>query len=583
MDLDYNATPIDQRVVSTKQMIPTIKHQGYHITYALAELIDNSIQAEAKNIKILCADKRNDKTGRQQLESIAVFDDGYGMSKNELWNSVRLGESQNRRKGGIGKFGVGLTHASFSQCEKIDVYSWQKPDQIYHVKLDISSENIDSDIITVKEPIIDNIPDRWKNPSQHIPKSGTLVVWSKLDRIHWKKSSTLIKNSEFMMGRTYRKFLDQNKLKIQMISFDGDKKEPELEKTMHPNDPLYLMKNSSTPPPWNTTPMFQKDGKQWESVSKITGSDGKEYDVITRYSFVKKEIRNKKCNPNLEPWGKHAANNIGVSVIRAGRELTMDTSLLISYGPQERWWGAEIEFPPALDSIFGVSSNKQLASELSHVMQLVGKQNRDQQNSSDIDGETNGPLFDLVKHMSTRIRALRDQITKQKLQNLADDSAGHKPRLPLVPKPDGFSFTEQQIKKMTIEERKETLYKIFKHMGVDDPDYLPIDSPLIIHHVPMTGNRFFDVSLDSGSMVISINTNHKAYTLLLGLLMTPENRSKIPAEELLERSAQGFQIFLASLASLENETPNPEERNKLADIRNLWGIMLAKYYKANEE
>ena len=45
-------------VASTKQMIPAMRHQGYHTPYALAELVDNSIQAGAKHVEILCMDEK---------------------------------------------------------------------------------------------------------------------------------------------------------------------------------------------------------------------------------------------------------------------------------------------------------------------------------------------------------------------------------------------------------------------------------------------------------------------------------------------------------------------------------------------
>ena len=50
-----------------------------------------------------------------------------------------------------------------------------------------------------------------------------------------------------------------------------------------------------------------------------------------------------------------------------GRELILDAGWCIGYDPRERWWGAEIEFPPSLDEVFGVPNNKQAATHFLRV------------------------------------------------------------------------------------------------------------------------------------------------------------------------------------------------------------------------
>lgn len=92
-------------IVSGKELIPALRDVGYYSAYALAELVDNSVQANAKHIEILCMDEKDLDSGRQKLYQIAILDDGKGMSSDELWNSIVLGKSQNRGKGGIGKYG----------------------------------------------------------------------------------------------------------------------------------------------------------------------------------------------------------------------------------------------------------------------------------------------------------------------------------------------------------------------------------------------------------------------------------------------------------------------------------------------
>lgn len=79
-----------------------------------------------------------------------------------------------------------------------------------------------------------------------------------------------------------------------------------------------------------------------------------------RFSLAKEEARATNNAGGL-PHGRHAARNVGVSIVRADRELDLDQNYVIQYDPRERWWGIEVDFPPALDDLFGVTNNKQSA------------------------------------------------------------------------------------------------------------------------------------------------------------------------------------------------------------------------------
>lgn len=567
-------------VVSDPELIPAILQQGYHTIYALAELIDNSVQAEAEHIEILCMDDLNIDTNKRRLKEIAIVDDGVGMSQNDLWDSIRLGKSQSRGKGGIGRFGVGLTHATFSQCRRIDVYSWKKPNEIFHIHLDLDLMTTE---MLVEEPIKNQIPDKWKKISNHLSKSGTIVIWSKINRCRWKKSETLIHHSELTIGRIYRKFLTdkKNKLKIHMISFNNDSGTADIDHDMQPNDPLYLISPSSTPKPWDKKPMFQPDGERWEEKIPIKGSDGNEHDVITRYSFVRKAAREVEIGKaGSKNFGKHAANNIGVSIIRAKRELGLDTSLLISYEPSERWWGVEIEFPPILDDIFGVSTNKQVASELAYVMKEVGKQNREERYRKDLTGEEDNPLYDLVNVVSNRLSSLRSSIRKQKIK----PTSGPTPEPPVtVPPAGGPTVTGTQLTSMTEKERQKAIQEfIMQKLGIDIDDWSPGDK-LRFEFGPLNGSQLFDVSLVGGVKIITINVNHKAYKYLLTMLLHDQEIDPNDAVKLLHACAKGFQKLFAAWAGLEDKELNPSERDRLADVRYHWGEELQKYFEIDQE
>jgi len=98
-------------------MIESMRAHGYTLWTALADLIDNSITAESRHIWI---DARWDSTSPW----ISVTDDGQGMSEKTLVNAMRLGSQnpiQQRHATDLGRFGLGLKTASFSQARRLTV------------------------------------------------------------------------------------------------------------------------------------------------------------------------------------------------------------------------------------------------------------------------------------------------------------------------------------------------------------------------------------------------------------------------------------------------------------------------------
>jgi hypothetical protein len=91
--------------------------------------------------------------------------------------------------------------------------------------------------------------------------------------------------------------------------------------------------------------------------------------VTVRFSYAKDEARTGH-NSGDTTYGRHAKENIGVSIVRAGRELELDQGFVIQYETTERWWGVEVDFPPALDDLFGVSNNKQSARHFAELARL---------------------------------------------------------------------------------------------------------------------------------------------------------------------------------------------------------------------
>ena len=90
---------------------------NYDLPSALADLIDNSIKAQSRNIELSCLYN----PGNPQVR---VLDDGYGMTAEELQLAMRPASSNplaDRSPDDLGRFGWGLKSASFSQCKRLTV------------------------------------------------------------------------------------------------------------------------------------------------------------------------------------------------------------------------------------------------------------------------------------------------------------------------------------------------------------------------------------------------------------------------------------------------------------------------------
>src|SRR4051812_22411619 len=108
-------------------MIESMRAVGYTTQAAVADLIDNSISAKARNVWVTFH-----WDGPDSFVSIA--DDGIGMDDDVLTEAMRLGSRSpldQREPGDLGRFGLGLKTASFSQCRRLTVWTRAQPGEIH--------------------------------------------------------------------------------------------------------------------------------------------------------------------------------------------------------------------------------------------------------------------------------------------------------------------------------------------------------------------------------------------------------------------------------------------------------------------
>ena len=250
------------KVIPPNLAITAMRDSGYKNTaYAIAELVDNSQQADASQIEIICIQGR-ERVGMREVtrpKKIAVIDNGCGMDSRTLRKSLQFGNgSRLDDRTGIGRFGMGLPNASISQAGRVDVWSWKNgPDNALHTYLSVEElESGTSEI--VPEPKHEALPKEWRSIAENVDTSGTLVLWSELDfnRLTWKKGKTTLEKTGQLAGRIYRRFLEERNLSIRLLCTDHESNTV-LDKQVTINDPLYLSPVAALPSPFDEEPMFE--------------------------------------------------------------------------------------------------------------------------------------------------------------------------------------------------------------------------------------------------------------------------------------------------------------------------------------
>ncbi len=168
--------PREQRLPpSAASLSASMRDIGYSLETAIADLIDNSISAKATTVEIYCDLTHSEPT-------LAILDNGEGMTQDGVVAAMRHGATnpkEERSQDDLGRFGLGLKTASFSQCRRLTVVSTQ--DGI------VSGAEWDLDLVDEKDDWIVTIPEEGEISEipfiDQLGDNGTVVIWRSLDRL----------------------------------------------------------------------------------------------------------------------------------------------------------------------------------------------------------------------------------------------------------------------------------------------------------------------------------------------------------------------------------------------------------------
>lgn len=154
-------------------LVESLRDIGYTFPEAVADIVDNSITAGAAEIEIL-------DNSDPDSPAVGILDNGHGMTEPELTEAMRLGTrspTDPRQPSDLGRFGLGLKTAAFSQCRRLTVVSCRNGRT--------SARRWDFDTVVEEEDwLLETVHSPAPLPfSDRLEANGTLVVWEKLDRL----------------------------------------------------------------------------------------------------------------------------------------------------------------------------------------------------------------------------------------------------------------------------------------------------------------------------------------------------------------------------------------------------------------
>ncbi|ESZ78371.1 ATP-binding protein [Mesorhizobium sp. L103C105A0] len=166
---------------SASSLSASMRDLGYSLETAVADIVDNSISAEATEIAVFC-------NLRLQAPTLVITDNGRGMDSETIITAMRHGAANPRLARSprdLGRFGLGLKTASFSQCRRLTVISSQNGKRCgAEWDLDLIDKEDDWILSILDEEDIEVLPFIEK-----LGSDGTIVIWRQLDRLFEDETS----------------------------------------------------------------------------------------------------------------------------------------------------------------------------------------------------------------------------------------------------------------------------------------------------------------------------------------------------------------------------------------------------------
>ena len=573
-----------------------------HAANAVSELIDNSIDANATHVDLLIQEQQElvNTRRRWKVGKLGIFDNGDGMSDARLVQALQFGgRGESNRIQRIGKYGMGLPTASVSQCRRVDLWTWQRSiNSPSHSYIDVDLIEL-GDQIEIPQPDSTPIPTEWLSlvrPEACTGSSGTLVVWSSTDRIK-AQAETIFDRVEKEIGRIYRHFIDDNEVNIRMAAFREGHTIPleNRDRTVRPNDPLFLMSNSSTSEPWRAEPMFNLSHQETFPV-KV---NGRQEAVEVTYSLVKQEaLGSQRQTPGSLPHGQDARDNMGVSVVRENREILVDNSFVREGGrgsiPMNRWWGCEVRFNRNCDDLFGIDHNKQMVVTFSNAAkELLNSEDDTSAILRDL-GVEEDPIYEIVADIRNTTRNMLGDIEgmfkrRRREREELDDETLHSDASPeteasriatvstndmLQEQSESPTKTDRVHDELDKEAREDQIASFLAEEGFEGEEARRRAQQLVRNAFryafaagDLSGFQMFNGRSRGGVLFVELNINHQLYKFLDFLEQDADENDNPVAR----RAAICIRTLLLAWSRMEDHIEDGERKQRVQQIASNWG------------
>nr|MBF0129426.1 ATP-binding protein [Alphaproteobacteria bacterium] len=350
-------------MILTGQALMSLRDSGFDLPTALAEVVDNSIEARASKIQIRL--DKSESQGKKHVHRIIIGDDGAGMDTDLLHHYLQIGYSTRyMSKNTIGKYGVGAKLAALNFGKRIDVWSRDNPQGAWqHVFFDLAkamAEEGATGVFTgIEAPTLESVP---ADIAELAPSgSGTVVVWSDVDRLEDGRVAadfdSLLVDLKKELSRIFREFLDGGI----GIEVNGTK--------LLPHDPLFLMHGT-----WAEKILLKepraKDGHPSKDAPVTEAMVIADEEVKVKGSVARLRVtlypecitRKRGLGGDKLAEKLRVPDNEGqISFMRMRREIAYtNVPRILPSGVQnpDRFIGIEVSFDPTLDDFFGVRNVK---------------------------------------------------------------------------------------------------------------------------------------------------------------------------------------------------------------------------------
>lgn len=310
---------------------------GYDLKTAIADLLDNSIKAGAKNIWV-------GFHWDGDASDISILDDGSGMDSGELVKAMRPGSfdaGEERDPDDLGRFGLGLKTASFSQCRSLTVIT-KKQKNLINIRAWDIDQIIKSNKWQLIIPKIDESNDMFQTFKNL--NTGTLVVWRNMDRV----TGGMITDSK-------------NDLKIfhDMIDVVAEHISMTFHRFMEGKGRIHFFVNNNEIEPWDP---FLQNHPATQDITIEDWSINKEIVrvepfILPHHSKLDKKTHDKAAGP--KGWNSQQ----GFYIYRNKRLLVSGSWLNLGLKKEEHYKLARvlIDIPNSLDSEWQIDVKKAVA------------------------------------------------------------------------------------------------------------------------------------------------------------------------------------------------------------------------------